>query len=115
MKFEIPKTTELTLLQELCMKYGVTLDITEERVLNRTDVNEIEVILRYELQKARVKTRDRLNLLEQRIAKVEAQYLAVETNGNGELCMKLMADSEHLVYQRSVANEYMNYLNRIGV
>jgi len=114
MKFNMPVKIEKTLLQELCEQFGAALDITEERVLNNMSRNEITIALEYELRKARVRTKDKMNLTRQRIDQLNDKYLKVETSGNGELCMKLLADGEHLSMQLTELDMYMDYLGTLG-
>jgi hypothetical protein len=89
-------------------------DITEMRILNSMVANEIMIVLLYELKKARIQVQDKISRINERQSKLDIQYRSVETNGNGDLCMKLLAESEMLSHQRTELQELRKYYNTLG-
>ena len=113
MKFNMPVKQELTLLDELCIKYGVTLDHVESYVLEKLPANEIMIVLQYELTKRRRIANNEIQHLRDRRAK--ADWLLGKGKTSDAETMKLHADIEHYEYQIEKLTEYVKYLFTLGV
>lgn len=114
MQFNMPRKIEKTLLEELCEQYGATLNTFEWALLNNMPADKIEVILRFELTKALMTARHKVATYLGRINKLDKQYHAVETTGNDEACMKLLADLDYLHRAVSQTEDLIKYLKTLG-
>ena len=114
MQFNMPKRTEKTLLEELCEKYGATLNVVEWTIMAHMSDTDIETVLLYELKKAVTVAQCKIRRIEQRLHRLDERYRSDECDGNGELCMRLLAESEHLELERKRTVALCDYLRTLG-
>lgn len=114
MQFNMPRSTEKTELELLCDMYGAALNTFEWTLLTRMPANEIEVILLYELKKALLAAQHKVSTYLGKLNMLNKRYRSVECDGNGELCMKLLAESEHVSCMLKQAEKLVEHLKTLG-
>ena len=113
MKFTEPKTVELTLLQELCAQFHVTLTPLEDRVLQRMDVGEIKVILHYELRKVLRMDKEKMDRIMQQLDKLDPIRQQLENNNNGDEAIKVHSKMKQLDYEYDCVAAHHTYFSQL--